>query len=111
VHAGGGFRRLIPQPESVRVESLFPIANVNRDLLGVFGPSVREFARGLDFAKEYIRNASSFASGEPCDDECIGGVDERGDGERAAGDEYNGHFVTCFLPFFNLCDVAVGAIE
>jgi len=72
---------------------------------------VGEFARGLDLAKEHVCNTCAFAAGEPCDDECVGGVDERGDGERAAGDEHDGHFMACFLPFLNLCNVAVGAVE
>ena len=25
--------------------------------------------------------------------------------------EHDGHFMACFLPFFNLCDVVVGAVE
>ena len=70
-----------------------------------------EFAGGLDFAKEYIGDASAFAAGEPCDNKGVGGVDERGDGERATGDEHDGDFVACFLPLLNLCDVFVGAVE
>ena len=66
-----------------------------------------EFAAGLDFAEEYVCDACAFAAGEPCDDKGIGGVDERGDGERAAGDEDYGDFVACGFPCFNLRNVRI----
>ena len=67
-----------------------------------------EFAGGLDFAEEHVCDACAFAAGEPCDYECVGGIDERGDGERAAGNQYNYDFVACGFPGFDLLDVGFG---
>ena len=44
-----------------------------------------EFAGGLYLAVENVCDACAFAAGEPCHDKGVGGLDERGDGERAAG--------------------------
>ena len=70
-----------------------------------------EFAGGLYLAVENVCDTCAFAAGEPCYDKCIGSLDERGDGERAAGDEHDGDFVAGFLPGLDLRDVFVGAVE
>ncbi len=44
-----------------------------------------EFAGGLYLAVENVCDACAFAAGEPCHDKGVGGLDERGDGVRAAG--------------------------
>lgn len=40
---------------------------------------------GFYLAVENVCDACAFAAGEPCHDKGVGGLDERGDGERAAG--------------------------
>ena len=44
-----------------------------------------EFAGGLYLAVENVCDACAFAAGEPCHDKGVGGLDQRGDGVRAAG--------------------------